>query len=663
MALPALLPGVDTVTSTTEFEPSGDGPWSIVVALDGDLHEPFFPVGGSAFIAWQKDNSNVWIFVKINGWDPDTLTLSFSKVLSSVTPTTTTGPYSEWFVSVIDGPPEGFPFLGIIGLRISIASGANDFTVSAGSIRDSTDTVNLTLDSETTKFISNEWSAGDGGGAIIRSTDLPLAFGGGGTISSSGATVVGVGTRFRDDFDARSAIPDKKGGWLRDFTRQVAGSDTFIGSVYFTPAIISSGGIDTTVVDGSVTSQSDLSTTVNLGVTDATYRRGGICDCTYAVVLMLADATGVCDVGVSSFTGDGDAPDLPVGYTYWRVLGALTKTGADRIVYQPLYDLLADPSKLNAPDPWTVAIGDMYYAADTDKANAALPIGDEADVLTVASGLPVWLPPTSGGGVDVQTFTGSGTWNKPSSGTVALIRCWGGGASGGKGSSSQPGSGGGGAACNQQIIPLALLGSSESVTIGAGGTGQTVADTAGNPGGTTTFGAFVAAYGGGAGNRGGTGAGGGGGGGTGGVGQIGTTGGGAGPFAGGAGGFGYAAPQPSTEGGGGTGGIGGATTDATAGRTGGLNGGGGGGGGMDGAGVAAQVKGGDGYWGGGGGGGGANSVTGGSGGLSQFGGAGSAGTIDTNASSNGSVPGGGSGGTEGGNSGNGGAGKCIVYVW
>ena len=657
MALPALLPGVDTVTSTTEFEPSGDGPWSIVVALDGDLHEPFFPVGGSAFIAWQKDNSNVWIFVKINGWDPDTLTLSFSKVLSSVTPTTTTGPYSEWFVSVIDGPPEGFPFLGIIGLRISIASGANDFTVSAGSIRDSTDTVNLTLDSETTKFISNEWSAGDGGGAIIRSTDLPLAFGGGGTISSSGATVVGVGTRFRDDFDARSAIPDKKGGWLRDFTRQVAGSDTFIGSVYFTPAIISSGGIDTTVVDGSVTSQSDLSTTVNLGVTDATYRRGGICDCTYAVVLMLADATGVCDVGVSSFTGDGDAPDLPVGYTYWRVLGALTKTGADRIVYQPLYDLLADPSKLNAPDPWTVAIGDMYYAADTDKANAALPIGDEADVLTVASGLPVWLPPTSGGGVDVQTFTGSGTWNKPASGTLALIRCWGGGASGGKGGSNSPAGGGGGGGFREILVELSTLPDPVTVTIGAGGTGQTTADTVGNPGGTTTFGAVLSAFGGGAGGTNNAGGGGGSGGGSGGTGNSGGTGGtGASAVV-----SAYAASgwdvESSGAGGNGTG-IGGNQFGRACGWA-----GGGGGGGIDGAGTAANNKGGNTLWGGAGGGGAANSVTGGTGGTSVFGGSGSNGTFDTTASSNGTQPGGGSGGTEGGNSGNGGAGKCVVYVW
>lgn len=657
MALPALLPGVDTVTSTTEFEPSGDGPWSIVVALDGDLHEPFFPVGGSAFIAWQKDNSNVWIFVKINGWDPDTLTLSFSKVLSSVTPTTTTGPYSEWFVSVIDGPPEGFPFLGIIGLRISIASGANDFTVSAGSIRDSTDTVNLTLDSETTKFISNEWSAGDGGGAIIRSTDLPLAFGGGGTISSSGATVVGVGTRFRDDFDARSAIPDKKGGWLRDFTRQVAGSDTFIGSVYFTPAIISSGGIDTTVVDGSVTSQSDLSTTVNLGVTDATYRRGGICDCTYAVVLMLADATGVCDVGVSSFTGDGDAPDLPAGYTYWRVLGALTKTGADRIVYQPLYDLLADPSKLNAPDPWTVAIGDMYYAADTDKANAALPIGDEADVLTVASGLPVWLPPTSGGGVDVQTFTGSGTWNKPASGTLALIRCWGGGASGGKGGSNSPAGGGGGGGFREILVELSTLPDPVTVTIGAGGTGQTTADTVGNPGGTTTFGAVLSAFGGGAGGTNNAGGGGGSGGGSGGTGNSGGTGGtGASAVV-----SAYAASgwdvESSGAGGNGTG-IGGNQFGRACGWA-----GGGGGGGIDGAGTAANNKGGNTLWGGAGGGGAANSVTGGTGGTSVFGGSGSNGTFDTTASSNGTQPGGGSGGTEGGNSGNGGAGKCVVYVW
>ena len=89
------------------------------------------------------------------------------------------------------------------------------------------------------------------------------------------------------------------------------------------------------------------------------------------------------------------------------------------------------------------------------------------------------------GGSSVQTFAASGTWTKPTSGSMCLVQNWGGGGGG------QNGLGGGGGGYSQLIIPLANLPSSVSVTIGAGGS-------AGVVGGSTTFGTLLTAFGGGA---------------------------------------------------------------------------------------------------------------------------------------------------------------------
>jgi hypothetical protein len=100
---------------------------------------------------------------------------------------------------------------------------------------------------------------------------------------------------------------------------------------------------------------------------------------------------------------------------------------------------------------------------------------------------------------DVQTFDSSGTWTKPtgySADSRALIQVWGGGGSGAKGRAG----GGGGGGYNERWINLASLGATETVTIGAGGTGITAAGTAGNVGGTSSFGSHISAFGGGGGD-------------------------------------------------------------------------------------------------------------------------------------------------------------------
>lgn len=98
--------------------------------------------------------------------------------------------------------------------------------------------------------------------------------------------------------------------------------------------------------------------------------------------------------------------------------------------------------------------------------------------------------PLAGGAVDAQIFTSSGTWTKPASGTVAYIQVWG---AGGGGSTNASGGGGGGGGYAERWVPFSALGSTETVTIGSGGS----AGSPGSVGGNSSFGSFMTAYGGG----------------------------------------------------------------------------------------------------------------------------------------------------------------------
>lgn len=243
---------------------------------------------------------------------------------------------------------------------------------------------------------------------------------------------------------------------------------------------------------------------------------------------------------------------------------------------------------------------------------------------------------------DYQSFTGSGTWTKPSNLTgneFVVVQVWGagGGGAGVTNGLSEAGGGGGGGGFTQEWYRVSDLGSTVTVTIGAGGT----AGTAGNPGGTggtTTFGSLVSATGGTGGLVGSDGVAG-----VGSAGGNGSLGFGTSVYAGGAGGPANTVGTQSTYGGGGGGG----------GR---LSGNGG-------AGAAA-------YFGGAGGGGGSASAgTGGAGGAAKtgYGGAGGSGGTAGNGNASVALAGGGGGGATNAGAGfTGGAGfrgECRVWCF
>lgn len=123
----------------------------------------------------------------------------------------------------------------------------------------------------------------------------------------------------------------------------------------------------------------------------------------------------------------------------------------------------------------------------------------------------------SGGGTTttVTTFNASGTWTKAAGSTQMAIFCYNGGAGGGsgrRGATTAAGGGGGGAPTQGFVYvgPSSFFNSTETVTIGNGGTGGlavTLDNTNGNPGGdsnVSSFGNLLATPTAGSGGKGGT---------------------------------------------------------------------------------------------------------------------------------------------------------------
>jgi hypothetical protein len=134
----------------------------------------------------------------------------------------------------------------------------------------------------------------------------------------------------------------------------------------------------------------------------------------------------------------------------------------------------------------------------TDKGGTGIDdVGATGNVLT--SNGTAWVS-KAGGSANIQTFDASDTWNKPASGSMARIQVWGGGGGAGRAASSTVNqSGGGGGGYNEITLPLSSLGSTVTVTIGAGGAGRTGSTGNGTAGGQTLFGSHCTAYGGGGG--------------------------------------------------------------------------------------------------------------------------------------------------------------------
>ena len=103
-----------------------------------------------------------------------------------------------------------------------------------------------------------------------------------------------------------------------------------------------------------------------------------------------------------------------------------------------------------------------------------------------------------GGGMKYKIFTSSGTFTVPSGVTQVLVTLIGGGGGGSKGGGgSLSGAGGGGGGVYYRTPVTVTPGSSIPVTIGSGGAGGTSSHIDGYAGGTSSFGSYLSATGGG----------------------------------------------------------------------------------------------------------------------------------------------------------------------
>jgi hypothetical protein len=173
-------------------------------------------------------------------------------------------------------------------------------------------------------------------------------------------------------------------------------------------------------------------------------------------------------------------------------------------------DTNTDPAVLkirNAGNTSWIEVGSLSATEYASKGLTAIANGGTGQV-TAAAAIAALLPNQSGNSGKSLTTDGSAlswalssifnsytfdytgstqTWTKPTTGNLALIFIWGGGGSGATNDAGNGDSGGGGGGCCFGIFPLSQLGSSVSITIGAGGY-QSSNDEPGQAGGNSTFG-------------------------------------------------------------------------------------------------------------------------------------------------------------------------------
>lgn len=343
-------PGIEKDTSLTEFDPTDGGPWTLTVTAG-----KFFPIGGTLLIKPTTDRT-IAVIGEVKAYSGTGLTVS----LRSTNATVSTS-YDSWSIALLDSPPAKLPFYGINGLVVTTGTSANKVSISAGSVMDSTGAVELRLESAIVKYTQTLFAAGSEAGGVSRSAAL------GGTISSSGTTVTGSGTAFVTNFHTNGKMNDLS--WYDS-----GGFKSIISTAAETSVVASQGG------------QTTQTTTSALGASaGTTYYRGGVITSavlagsggiTYFLCIIRKDSDGSIDACFCSLTRSGE-PDLPAGYTYYRIICIVNITGS---VASPTYTYTHPLHDLAVPNDsaGNAKLADM--AAYTLKGRNAGTTGDPSDI-------------------------------------------------------------------------------------------------------------------------------------------------------------------------------------------------------------------------------------------------------------------------------------------
>lgn len=244
------------------------------------------------------------------------------------------------------------------------------------------------------------------------------------------------------------------------------------------------GTANTTVsftLSGSVTGYQSFSV---IGNTNTTY---------YAAT----DASGNWEVGLGTYSTTGptltrttilSSSNSGSAVTFSGTVNVFVTYPSERSVYSNGTNIVPDNAATLLPS--SGGTGQSTYT------NGQLLIGNTTgntltkSTLTAGSGISI----TNGTGsitiatatADVQTFTGSGTWTKPSTGQFVRIQMWGGGGGGSRSSTAINTAAGGGGGYYETTVPIASMGATATVTVGAAGTGRTASTGVGTAGGNSS---------------------------------------------------------------------------------------------------------------------------------------------------------------------------------
>jgi len=261
------------------------------------------------------------------------------------------------------------------------------------------------------------------------------------------------------------------------------GQSTTSGTIPFATAINS-----TLVTDSTSIGTGAIRTAGGLGVTKALWV-GGLANVAGAVTLQSTLAV----------TG---ATTLSAALTYGGVTLTNAVTGTGKMVLDTSPTLvspaLGTPSSglLTNCTGLPVAGGGTGRATLTanyvllgDGTTAVQMIAPSTSGNVLKSNGTTWASGAGGASTpDVQTFSASGTWTKPSGGqTWARVQVWGAGGGAGRSGTTSGGMGGAGGAYNEVWVPLSYLGSTETVTVGTGGAGRSSSAGTGTIGGNSSF--------------------------------------------------------------------------------------------------------------------------------------------------------------------------------
>jgi len=208
--------------------------------------------------------------------------------------------------------------------------------------------------------------------------------------------------------------------------------------------------------------------------------------------------------------------DINDNFEALQTLNSGNSEPSTKAAFMQWLDTSSSPAVLkirNAGNTSWVEVGSLSTTDFATKGLTAIANGGTGQV-TAAAAIAALLPSQGGNSGKSLTTDGSAlswaltsvfnsytfdytgytqTWTKPTTGNLALIFIWGGGGSGATNDAGSGDAGGGGGACCFGIFPLSQLGSTVSISIGAGGY-RSSNDHPGVSGGNSTFGSTSDSY-------------------------------------------------------------------------------------------------------------------------------------------------------------------------